>query len=547
MTNSSVPLSPISDAAVLTMRQWLSECDQNHVKCKSIIAGAQEASCTLPTRLLDIGNNVSSRIQLVDSKEVSGEIKYVSLSHCWGTSRKMCLLQDNMRLCKQVIHFDDLPRTFRDAIVLCRILGVRYLWIDSLCIIQDCTDDWKKESGRMGSVFENSLFTIAASRAAGDEYGFLGPRQVLEPSAARNIDLVHELSKGILLVSASSDSVWRFISPHASSPLSSRAWVVQERLLARKSIAFATTGMQWSCRSVLLEESGRPSYSATENIGAILDRLTTKVESAVVTQVGQSIDTHNQYGAYELWYRVVEQYTGCAITKFTDRLPALAGIVGQIALQTQQKYYAGVWEHCLIPGLLWQTLSATDLDYYRAPSWSWASVNGEVLYRTATGDKILATVDSISTDTDPLAPYGEVSGGVLQISAYAAATVGGTCAQSHSQSISAKCVDETFAFEISYDTEQRCANLGTLYLLPLVYRIQGFPSCPHRMRVWITALAVVQESKDLYQRVGIATSHFPRTPTKGEEWPDVGSVNSPTDWWIEDFLEKLPRSNITII
>lgn len=90
--------------------------------------------------------------------ESKGEaVPYVTLSHCWGQTDSIHSIQTerhNLRDHKKVIKFLSLPKTFQDAVTLCRELGIKYLWIDSLCIIQNDEADWVTESAKMGSIYE---------------------------------------------------------------------------------------------------------------------------------------------------------------------------------------------------------------------------------------------------------------------------------------------------------------------------------------------------------------------------------------------------------
>lgn len=64
------------------------------------------------------------------------------------------------------IFLSDLPPLFQDAIIITRQLGLRYLWIDSLCIIQDSLRDWETEAAKMASIYQNSYVTISATDAS---------------------------------------------------------------------------------------------------------------------------------------------------------------------------------------------------------------------------------------------------------------------------------------------------------------------------------------------------------------------------------------------
>jgi hypothetical protein len=160
----------------------------------------------------------------------------------------------------------------------------------------------------------------------------------------------------------------------------SRAWVFQERYLARRTIGFAASGMYWTCRTLRREETGRYSSSSEEDIDSIINAIKSPkvLESTIPGLSGTlRIPRYNDvYDRYFLWASFIEQYTSSAITKPRDRLPALAGLVGEIASKTQQRSYAGIWERAPTMCLSWQACNSEDLNFYRAPSWSWYVVWG---------------------------------------------------------------------------------------------------------------------------------------------------------------------------
>lgn len=141
------------------MKSWVTNCIKNHPKCRN------NAQSFIPTRLLDVNAFADTDdIQLVSLDLKHCPVRYVALSHCWGTSMQlpittsMCTLTDRMKR----INYSDLSCTFQDAVRLTRQLDQRYLWIDSLCIIQDYKDDWLNEAASMAAVYSNSIFTIFA-------------------------------------------------------------------------------------------------------------------------------------------------------------------------------------------------------------------------------------------------------------------------------------------------------------------------------------------------------------------------------------------------
>lgn len=204
----------------------------------------------LPTRVLEVGLGKESKtLRLVQTNGQSE--RYITLSHCWGTVRPLTTTKQNLCLHLRHIDFDTLPLTFKHAVFLARHLRIQYLCIDSLCIIQDDADDWLKESGKMSHVFENALFTIAASSATdiSKGYGFLSNERIIPPTLRmldtnENVEFfIHDYSE-----------LWRDVE---RSVLNARAWVPQERLLSRSTVHFTSAEMYWECSSCVSSEKGQ--------------------------------------------------------------------------------------------------------------------------------------------------------------------------------------------------------------------------------------------------------------------------------------------------
>jgi Heterokaryon incompatibility protein (HET) len=299
------------------------------------------------------------------------------------------------------IAISDLPKTAQDAILITRRLGIPYLWIDSLCIIQDDKEDWLRESAKMASVYLNAYLVIGASNSWADSNGFLSPRsrdgmikfsrkhidgttaylglQILPPEPER---WTREARPG--------DSI---LDPVGHEPLASRAWCLQERYLARRMLLYGSSQLFWECAQLLAAEDGD---SVPHN-----DYLRGLKETASIKP--SIFDPRPDVDAIincQRWYEMVAKYTICSLTHESDRLPALAGLATEVASSFGGEYLAGIWRNGMIEGLLWakerfdlkvpERLGEHRLpsrngpkvvgepEKYRAPSWSWASVNGPV-------------------------------------------------------------------------------------------------------------------------------------------------------------------------
>lgn len=215
-------------------------CDEKH-KCMAVQEPLQPPS-KLPTRVIDVGGDDGDPIRLVETSQdpaVTG--RYVALSHRWGDlsqDQRFCTYADNIAQRKERIEYDELPASFRDAVRVARALGVRFLWIDSLCIIQEDPEDWAAEAGRMEQVFSHAYCTIAASSAESSLAGFLGGRR------PRDAIMLPTPEGSPLYLGEDIDD---FRADVENSVLSSRGWVLQERALSRRTIYFTSTQVYWEC------------------------------------------------------------------------------------------------------------------------------------------------------------------------------------------------------------------------------------------------------------------------------------------------------------
>lgn len=170
-----------------------------------------------------------------------GPLDYLALSHPWGNKTPFfCTSRKNIEQYKNKINIDDIsfPATFRHAIFVTRELGIRYLWIDSICIIQGVDGDFEQEAGRIENVFSLAYCVLAASSAHSQHEGFLNKRK------DRNCVIYSRQNQLSLFVC---DAIDDFNQHVLESPLSKRGWVMQERVLAHRTIYFTNKQTYWEC------------------------------------------------------------------------------------------------------------------------------------------------------------------------------------------------------------------------------------------------------------------------------------------------------------
>lgn len=158
-TSTRLSLEPESEEFFDLISTWLKDCQIDHSACKPSASRG-----TLPTRVIDVGSSDGGTVpRICETNGVTGD--YIALSHCWGGGQPLKTTKENISSMKTGIPWAKLPNTFQDAITVTRRLGLRYLWIDSLCIVQDDAQDWEREAANMAVIFESAYLTIAATAA----------------------------------------------------------------------------------------------------------------------------------------------------------------------------------------------------------------------------------------------------------------------------------------------------------------------------------------------------------------------------------------------
>lgn len=231
-----LPQLPIagSQAHVEILRQWLQACDKDHIDCIS----TRRSVRVIPKRLIDVGTEHATHVRLYETCP-QDQMPYLALSHPWGNPPHFCTRPENLSEHKTGISLEILPATFRHAVQITRQLGLQYLWIDSICIIQGPNGDFNEVAKHMEDVFSQAYCVLAASSAKGQADGFLKPRQQRVFHAVPCSD-----GGGPIYVCEFADN---FQSDVLDSRLNQRAWVFQERALARRTIFFTDRQTYWEC------------------------------------------------------------------------------------------------------------------------------------------------------------------------------------------------------------------------------------------------------------------------------------------------------------
>lgn len=259
-----------------------------------------------------------------------GDGLYVALSQCWGDEehRPLTTTTKTLQACRKAIPLSKLPQTFLDAVLLTRNIGIKYLWIDSLSIVQDDKDDWTKESARMAEVYQGATLTISADGAMNSYEGLFGP--VSKRSTARAATPIPSPENGAgseLYARRSILNVYRSvhaITSVAQDPLRCRAWALQEWLLSTRIVHFIRGELLWECKAHLRCECQIVSQSPE------IDDTSMKRSSFGLSKTDffpfDRIQEQNSN-----WYKIVEEFTKRRLTFTNDALPALSGLAKQIS------------------------------------------------------------------------------------------------------------------------------------------------------------------------------------------------------------------------
>lgn len=270
-----------------------------------------------------------------------------------------------------------LPQVFQNTIEIARYFGICYLWIDVLCIKQDKDDlsDWDIESQNMGKVYSNAFLNVAATLSSdGTESLFQDrPSDPIRPSKL-SLDIDGTPHNYYIM----DGNIWRDEIDNA--PLNSRGWVFQERFLARRILHFGPRQLGWECRELEALEifpNGLPRGFTT----------TFMSKPRVYGMMSKLSQGSNEDFASE-WHVLVNNYSKCSLTFTKDKLVAFSGICESIMASRADHYVAGVWSKTLAYDLAWMRYDDEQEKFpisetsFRAPSWSWACVDGEVHFPT---------------------------------------------------------------------------------------------------------------------------------------------------------------------
>jgi hypothetical protein len=436
-----------------TIQKWLSDCKKNHSKCNT----EDSSPAWYPTRLLDLkyeynedpveqlailihlmlGGCLPADVRLIETASTSPVGPYMTLSHRWTSSGiSIKTEKSNVEQRKRRIPAKELPPIFEQAIQFARRLGVRYLWIDSLCIIQGDEEDWKYEAMTMSDVYSNSFLNLSATAAGTSLIPARDPRLIdpciIEPRWTGKQPISYVISD------------FRFWEDRIHKSIcNQRAWITQERWLSPRVLHFAFDQLVWECREFEAAETFPQGLSKE----AKSNPHTSFKQERIKAPTREGIQSPHRLRYYD-WCKVLETYGRSEVTYGKDRLVAIAGVAEKLSEILNDKWVAGLWKRTLPGDLLWevrkgmrtnkppaetgiverQVIGARPahqvnwserLGNYQAPSWSWASVLGDIVpgvfVEQESEDAMISILDISVTPLDPKQPLGRLKAAHLKL------------------------------------------------------------------------------------------------------------------------------------
>ena len=380
ITTTRLAHSTGDQTRLATIKLLLASCVCKHIQ--TCHQDQQLKTGMLPRRLIDVSIRDKPRLVL-EEEFPSGDVRYATLSHRWGVESMPRLLQANMTTLRRIIHPETLPRVFIEAMDLCQYLGIRYLWIDALCLIQDDEVDCTAEIKRMGDIYRHAFCNFSALAAARQSVG-------LYTEADPDISLAFPLTvqRGEQRV-AFYGYLRRSITQLNDEDLLRRGWVFQERLLSARTIHFGDQ-ISWECADLLANElfpGGVPDDLVVKPRSGLIDpfKVVCLLGCGHLLEAASDDITAAQKRAiaYDRWFDMVGTYSARELTFEDDIFPAISGLARDFNKVSKDRYLAGLWQGKLLDGLLWGICSTPSTYTLQSTSYRPKRYRGEPPFHTS--------------------------------------------------------------------------------------------------------------------------------------------------------------------
>ncbi|KAF7552043.1 hypothetical protein G7Z17_g4595 [Cylindrodendrum hubeiense] len=445
----------VSPAAMARARDWIDTCEREHAGCRA------KGPTPLPTRVLEISGATMDDISIRLYEGGSEGGRYVALSYIWGDPKKQYTTdKSNLPAHKNNVPLESLPYTVAEAVMCTQQLGIKYLWVDSLCIVQDSSEDKAREIAAMAQVYKNAWVTISAAKSSGASDSFTKPRADLQGIAGTCFNMEMIVPKDVKSLLAWIDrhrnnpeysnlayreevktlfqmtpwfldkNAWEddlstiWLAGKASGrkrqdlveapsledePISKRGWTLQETWLSRRMLIYGSAQVLWQCREGSKADGGQAPY---HNRATRRPHFSRPLDGAKIRILSS------------LWKDLLQDFSKRRLSDPADKLNALQGIIHELEEETGDKCFGGIWKSDPIAGLSWfQNATNKDPDTMvfnearTCPSWSWAKVDGPLSFSVA--ENVTASVKDIKitkneiTGHYPASTHLVVEGGVL--------------------------------------------------------------------------------------------------------------------------------------
>lgn len=431
--------------ALATAAGWVKAClSDGHRECRDARRGSGRPYLK-PTRLLYLDHERTDSLRLISVAE-ENDYQYVTLSHRWGFPEPPKLSKHDtsdqpgklsIRALTAGIEISGLPRTFREAIDIVRHCGLKHIWIDCLCIVQDKdykgrNPDWEMEAGKMADIYAGGLFNIAATHARNSDAGLFTARRDVRLPVVRDLERRGRTRQAKVLWEDPTESFEREV---VSSELLSRGWVYQEVLLTPSNLFCTADEMWWSCLHATCSQTfpGGVIVRIAKHVGYDSDNEIDEdheddepmfIEDSLRSKKGMITSKDPIFPQEQhriAWEGVLESYTGTAVTFGDDRLAAISGVSNLFRTLFPDQllntgYHSGVWCLNFTDGLYQQLLWAGDRNFplpshrhsatLPIPSWSPVSFAGKITNHSRGMNSSLLPLEFVSLDSSQLDMFG---------------------------------------------------------------------------------------------------------------------------------------------
>jgi hypothetical protein len=473
-------------------------------------------------RLLHIEQVDEDRVRLLVNpfSDAAFAPYYATLSHCWGRDPFFMLTDQTKDQLTGGIPTSILSQTFQDAIYVAKSLEIQYIWIDSLCIFQDSKQDWEEQAPLMDEVYSHAFLCIAATASTKSSSGCFRTREASSRVTCEVTTSWNDRPNGVYQIY--NEDIW----PNAfeNQPLISRAWVVQELQLPPRILYFNSNQIFWQCYDKLACEELSTHielHRHTANQRDVSFKFSTYDyhHQPLIGDRAPPMIRKNEY--IRIWHTILEQYTRCLLTFPKDKLVAISGMAKLFREPLSDAYCAGLWIRRMPIELLWTrgirdspkpALLKSTRECYRAPSWSWASIDEPVTpsyLHDADQNSVVILVETKSchASTKTGDAFSEVLYGVIRLSGFLSRMQlrphpNSECVTHWNAFLSGMWLDDADGLgrpRVALD--HKSPNLQEIFCLPIVLHHWG-------MIYWnleCLILVATEGTKDTFERIGRLT------------------------------------------